>query len=131
MSRAFDIVIYGASGFTGRWVVEEALRSRPRGVRIALAGRNPQRIKDVVLGHSEDMKSLVKQYVSSTQGGGGGNNDEFIQVLACDAKDSSSLERAMSQCRICISCVGPFNLYGMPVVEGNFWRCSLVGNEDC
>lgn len=48
-SRKFDIVIYGASGFTGACVVEEFARSKLcDGVVWAVAGRNENRLRKVL-----------------------------------------------------------------------------------
>ncbi len=48
-SRKYDIVIYGASGFTGAVVVEEFARSKLcDDVKWAIAGRNDSRLRKVL-----------------------------------------------------------------------------------
>ena len=44
--RTFDIVLYGASGFTGAYVLEELFKSDYAGkYKIAVAGRSEQKLK--------------------------------------------------------------------------------------
>ena len=39
-SREYDVVVFGATGFTGRLVAEKLVERAPEGTRIALAGRS-------------------------------------------------------------------------------------------
>ena len=39
--REFDVVLFGATGFTGGLTAEYLTRHAPRGLRWAIAGRNP------------------------------------------------------------------------------------------
>lgn len=44
--RKFDIVLYGASGFTGAYVLEEFVKSEHASrFRFAIAGRNEKKLK--------------------------------------------------------------------------------------
>ena len=45
--RDFDIVIYGATGFTGRLVAEYLTQTYPSGVRWAMAGRSLAKLQEV------------------------------------------------------------------------------------
>ena len=45
--RDFDIVIYGATGFTGRLVAEYLVQTYPTGVRWAMAGRSLSKLQEV------------------------------------------------------------------------------------
>ena len=49
MSKPFDLVVHGATGFTGRLVVEYLLRRYPpsSGVRWAMGGRNADKLAAV------------------------------------------------------------------------------------
>jgi short subunit dehydrogenase-like uncharacterized protein len=49
MSKAFDLVVHGATGFTGRLVVEYLLQRYPAGsgVRWAMGGRNSDKLAAV------------------------------------------------------------------------------------
>ena len=44
--RPYDIVVYGASGFTGQYAAAEAVRTCS-GKKIAIAGRNKAKLEDV------------------------------------------------------------------------------------
>nr|GLL26583.1 probable mitochondrial saccharopine dehydrogenase-like oxidoreductase At5g39410 isoform X2 [Ipomoea trifida] len=98
----YDIVIFGASGFTGKYVVREALKflnvpSSPL-KSLALVGRSPSKVA----------KSL--QWASHP------NPPPQIPILSADTTDPISLRRVASQAKIILNCVGPFHLYGEPVV---------------
>ena len=45
--RRYDIVLFGATGFTGRLTAEYLARNAPIGCRWALAGRNPAKLEQV------------------------------------------------------------------------------------
>ena len=45
--RKYDIVLYGASGFTGRQTVEYCRQFAPPGLRWAIAGRNRFKLQSV------------------------------------------------------------------------------------
>nr|GMC95178.1 probable mitochondrial saccharopine dehydrogenase-like oxidoreductase At5g39410 [Ipomoea batatas] len=98
----YDIVILGASGFTGKYVVREALKflnvpSSPFN-SLALVGRSPSKVA----------KAL--QWASHP------NPPPQIPILTADTTDPISLRRVASQAKIILNCVGPFHLYGEPVV---------------
>ncbi|KAJ9540720.1 hypothetical protein OSB04_027226 [Centaurea solstitialis] len=97
----YDIVIFGASGFTGKYVVREALKflDSPNSPlkTLALAGRNSSKL-------SEALKWASKSHPA-------------VPFLIADTSDPLSLRRMASQTRLVLNCVGPFRLYGNPVVS--------------
>ena len=84
------VVLYGATGYTGRLVTEELRR---RGLDFVLAGRNPERLKQV----------------SEERGGG-------APTRAAAADDPRALREAFDGASVVINCAGPFNRSGEPVV---------------
>jgi len=84
------VVLYGATGYTGRLVTDELLR---RGVDFVLAGRNAERLKRV----------------SEEHGGG-------APTRAASVDDPSALREAFDDATVVINCAGPFNRAGEPVV---------------
>ncbi|XP_047338293.1 probable mitochondrial saccharopine dehydrogenase-like oxidoreductase At5g39410 [Impatiens glandulifera] len=97
-----DIVILGASGFTGKYVIREALKflNSPNSPlkTLAIAGRSPSKL------------SQALAWAASP------NQPPTIPILSADVADVASLRRIASQARIILDCVGPFRLYGEPVV---------------
>ncbi|VVB09242.1 unnamed protein product [Arabis nemorensis] len=99
----YDIVILGASGFTGKYVVREALKffqtpSSPLKT-LALAGRNPTRLTQ-----SLQWASHPNPPPSS------------VAILTADTSDADSLRRLCTQTKLILNCVGPFRIHGEPVV---------------
>ena len=93
--RELDIVIYGASGFTGKLVAEYLAKVTGHGLRWALAGRDPGKLAAV----RDDI-------------GAPGN----LPLLAADAGDANSLVELARRTRCVISTVGPYQLYGSDLV---------------
>lgn len=102
-SPSYDVIILGASGFTGKYVIREALKflnvpSSPLN-NLAIAGRNTSKL------------SQALQWASHP------NPPPQISILTADTTDPSSLRHLASQTKIILNCVGPFRLYGEPVVQ--------------
>ncbi|KAK8937284.1 hypothetical protein KSP39_PZI012117 [Platanthera zijinensis] len=98
----FDVVIFGASGFTGKYVIREALKfiSSPNCPlkSLALAGRNPSKISDALTWAASPC------------------HPPPIPIVFADVSDPSSLLTLFRRTRLVLNCVGPFRLYGHPVV---------------
>ena len=47
MSREFDVIVYGATGFTGRLVAEYLAQTYPEGLSWAMAGRSLAKLQEV------------------------------------------------------------------------------------
>ena len=48
--RAYQITVFGATGYTGKFVVEELKKRQTKGVAWAVAGRNEDKLKAVLRG---------------------------------------------------------------------------------
>src|ERR1700752_1909728 len=92
-SSKFDIVVYGATGFTGQLVAEylAARYKDDKQLRWAMAGRSLDKLKSVrdAIGTASDTPLVV-----------------------ADAGDPASLMAMVDQTRSVISTVGPYQLYG-------------------
>nr|XP_043633539.1 probable mitochondrial saccharopine dehydrogenase-like oxidoreductase At5g39410 [Erigeron canadensis] len=100
MAKVFDIVIFGASGFTGKYVVKEALKFlNPNSPlkSLALAGRDSCKLYETL------------KWASST-------SKPNLPLLVADTSDPFSLRRMASQAKLVLNCVGPYRLHGDPVV---------------
>jgi short subunit dehydrogenase-like uncharacterized protein len=101
-ARPYDIVFFGATGFTGRLVAERTLERYGvgRGLRWAIAGRS-----------REKLESLRAALAAADPGAGA------LPLLAADVGDRASLDAVAAQTRVVCSTVGPYALYGKAVVE--------------
>jgi short subunit dehydrogenase-like uncharacterized protein len=96
-SAEFDIVVYGASGFTGR-LVAEYLASRggePRDLTWAMAGR------------SLDKLATVRDEIGAPKD---------TPLIAADASNPASLAAMLKRTKAVLTTVGPYQLYGTDLV---------------
>lgn len=96
-SGEFDVVVFGATGFTGGLVAEyidSAVANQGRALRWAVAGRDADRLRAI----SE--RSNTKP-----------------AVVVADVTDSVSLDAMCSRTRVLLTTVGPYKKYGLPVVK--------------
>ncbi|MEQ9562611.1 MAG: saccharopine dehydrogenase NADP-binding domain-containing protein [Woeseiaceae bacterium] len=108
-NRPFDIVVWGATGFTGRLVVEYLFEHYPpgNGVKWAAAGRNRDRLDQVL-----------------AQVGGAQHS---IPSIIADSNDSNSLHSLATSTRVVLTTVGPYAKYGTGLVEA----CATLGTHYC
>lgn len=102
--RKYDFVVFGATGFTGQFVVEEMIRvtsSDNRRRRWAIAGRSEAKLRDVLRVATENTGIKVGD----------------IPIIIADVKDEESLKNMAKQTKIILNCVGPYRFYGEPVVK--------------
>ncbi len=97
-NRDFDVVLYGASGFTGKQTVEYFARNlKPGDLRWAIAGRNRQKL--------EAVKAEI---------GGSAIN---VEILVADSHDQAAVDAMVSRTRVLLTTAGPYALYGTPIVD--------------
>lgn len=99
--KSFDVVIYGATGFTGQLVAEYFAKNvNINIVKWAIAGRNENKllqVKDKLMSIQDQLKDL--------------------DVIQADTEDENSLEQMALSTKVVISTVGPYLLHGEPVVK--------------
>ncbi len=94
--RDFDVVVLGATGVTGRRVSAYlAERSAATGARWAVAARDTDKLERVL---DED----------GVRG---------AETIKADVGDAASLSAMASRTRVVLNAVGPYSLYGRPVIE--------------
>ena len=108
--KDLSVVVFGASGVTGRRVAAYlAERAGEVGAKWAAAGRDPGKVERVL----------------------GELGVEPPEVLAADVGDPASLAAMASRARVVLDLVGPYTLYGEPViaacVEGGAHYVDLTG----
>ena len=105
-AKSLDLVVLGATGYTGRLVAEYLLQQYPpggvHGLRWTLAGRNLEKLHTV----------------RDTLGA-----PAALPLLVADTEDPASLQALMAQTRLVLSTVGPYQQYGTPLVEA----CAAAG----
>jgi len=94
--RDLSVVVFGAGGIAGRNVASYlAQRSGETDTRWAVAGRDPAKIG----------RTLGEIGVSAPE------------TLVADVEDPASLAAMASRTRVVLDLVGPYTLYGTPVIE--------------
>ena len=107
--RDLDLVLFGATGFTGKLVAEHLAKSYssgPQKVRYALAGRDASRL--------EAAREQVSAFAPSAAG---------AELVAVDPSDHDALVKLFSRSRVVISTAGPYQLYGTPIVKAAVVSC--------
>jgi short subunit dehydrogenase-like uncharacterized protein len=113
--RPFDVVVWGASGFTGQLVVEYLGETYGVGgdLRWAIAGRN------------RDKLEAVRRSCPA------GARPDSLPMLIADSDDRDSLSSMVRQTRVICTTVGPYAKYGTPLVaacvEAGTHYCDLTG----
>ncbi|XP_020356501.1 saccharopine dehydrogenase-like oxidoreductase isoform X1 [Oncorhynchus kisutch] len=106
-SRPYHIVIFGASGFTGQFVVEEVARTVSEGpngtLKWAVAGRSRQKLDKVL---EQAAGTLGKPELRTA-----------VEVIVADVGEPDSLAAMCKQAVIVLNCVGPYRFWGEPVVK--------------
>lgn len=109
--RPFDIVVLGATGFTGQLVVEYLARTQGVNgdVSWAIAGRNQAKLE-----------AVRDRYIAPDQ-------RDQLTLIQADSGDADSLHAMAAQTRVVCTTVGPYAKYGTPVVEA----CVTNGTDYC
>ena len=104
--REFDVVIFGASGYTGKLVAEymQDQYGDDQSIKYAIAGRNTEKLLEV----KKDLKL-----------------NEDITILEVDSSDLDSLDKMTTSAKCILTTVGPYQLYGSKLVES----CAKNGTD--
>ena len=108
--KKFDIIIWGASSFTGKLVTEYIFNKYGSSkIKWAIAGRNLDKL--------ERIRSEVA--------------DKNIPIFIADSFDEDSLSKFVKKTNVVCSTVGPYSLYGTKLVklcvENNTNYCDITG----
>src|SRR5436305_9967889 len=102
----FDVVLFGATGFTGALTAEYLAEHAPAETRWALAGRNR--------GKLEDVRSKLAGVNPAC---------DTLELLEADVNNADSLRAIAEAAKVVISTVGPYIRYGEPLVAA----CAKAG----
>ncbi|MGZ6744370.1 MAG: saccharopine dehydrogenase family protein, partial [Nocardioides sp.] len=106
--REFDVVLFGATGFTGQLTAEYLAAHAPTGLRWALAGRSPDKLARV-----RDRLAATDPALAD------------LALLHADVSDAASLADVAGRARVVITTVGPYIEYGEPLVAA----CAEAGTD--
>lgn len=100
MARDFDIIVYGATGFTGRLVAEYLVQTGSQ--RWAMAGRSLSKL--------EEVRDLIGAPADTP-------------LVTANADDQASLKAMAERTTVVLTTVGPYQLYGSDLVAA----CAATG----
>jgi short subunit dehydrogenase-like uncharacterized protein len=103
-----DVVVFGATGFTGGLTAEYLAAHAPPSTRWALAGRNANKLEQV-RGRLAEINPACAE----------------LELLQADATDPESLRRIAESTKVVITTVGPYIQYGEPLVAA----CAAAGTD--
>jgi len=96
--KQYDVVVWGATGFTGKWVAKHLFDHYSNGdLKWAIAGRNADKLND------------VRDFI--------GDSSSNIDGLIADSEDEPSLLELVQSTKVIISTVGPYAYYGSLLVK--------------
>ncbi|MBR0789011.1 saccharopine dehydrogenase NADP-binding domain-containing protein [Bradyrhizobium manausense] len=105
-SAKFDIVVYGATGFTGQLVAEY----------LAAHYKNDKQLKWAMAGRSLDKLKSVRDAIGAPA---------TTPLIVADASDADSLKAMAEQTMSVITTVGPYQLYGEDLLAA----CVATGTD--
>ncbi|MET0404904.1 MAG: saccharopine dehydrogenase NADP-binding domain-containing protein [Cystobacter sp.] len=107
----FDVVVWGATGFTGRLVADYLARTQDtHRARWAIAGRDRAKLEQV-------RADITRHHASIAE----------LPLLIADARDAASLDALVGRTRVIISTVGPYARHGSELVAA----CARGGTDYC
>ena len=106
--RAYDVVLFGATGFTGALTAEYLAKHAPAGTRLALAGRSVAKLEALRAHLSLHNLAWAE-----------------LPLLHADAANASSMRALAESTRVAISAVGPYLAHGEPLVAA----CAQAGTD--
>jgi short subunit dehydrogenase-like uncharacterized protein len=106
--RPYDVVVFGATGFTGELTAEYLAGRAGSETRIALAGRNLSKLEQV-RGRLADINAALAE----------------LSLLQADISDPDSIRAVAVSTKVVITTVGPYIHYGEPLVAA----CSAAGTD--
>jgi short subunit dehydrogenase-like uncharacterized protein len=108
VGREFDVVLFGATGFTGALTAEYLAAHAPNGCRWAIAGRAREKLL-AVRARLAEINPLCAD----------------LELLIADVTDRDSLRAVAARARVVVSTVGPYLRYGEPLVAA----CAAAGTD--
>ena len=104
--KKFDVVVYGATGYTGKLVVDYMVSNygKAENLKWAIAGRSEAKLKSV--------REAFKL-------------SESIETIVVDSNDQDSVDSMVEQSKCILTTVGPYQLYGSNILKA----CAEIGTD--
>lgn len=106
--RQFDLVLFGATGFTGGLTASYLAAHAPREMRWALVGRNRSKLDAVAARLAAEAPEAA-----------------VPEIIEADASDRAAMADVAAATRVVVTTVGPYALYGEPLVAA----CAAAGTD--
>jgi short subunit dehydrogenase-like uncharacterized protein len=106
--RDLDLVLFGATGFTGGLTADYLAEHAAAGLRWALAGRSEEKLKAVRSRLAEIDPALAD-----------------LELVVADASDAAALAKVAGRTRLVVTTVGPYQQFGEPLVAA----CAAAGTD--
>ncbi|XP_055952596.1 saccharopine dehydrogenase-like oxidoreductase [Argiope bruennichi] len=113
--RKYDVVVFGASGVTGKYVVEE-LAVNHGDIKWAVAGRNPAKLKTILKEVGDEINK----------------NLNAIEIIEADVSNENSISEMCKSTSVLVNCVGPYRFSGEKIADlcvKNKTHCVDVSGE--
>ena len=108
--RDLDLIVFGATGYTGRLVAEALLEFPEDGLRWAIAGRSQDKLEAIKTGLTERFPEA-----------------NALELVVADVGDPQSMRAMARRTRVVCTTVGPYGRLGDAVVEA----CVAEGTDCC
>jgi short subunit dehydrogenase-like uncharacterized protein len=109
MERGLDVIIFGATGFTGRLVAEYLVQQYGPQLRLAIAGRNAAKLEQL-------RDELLRE-----------RRGLSLEVHVADSADRNAMLDLARETRVVCTTVGPYAKYGSALVDA----CAQSGTNYC
>ncbi|TMW67005.1 hypothetical protein Poli38472_012121 [Pythium oligandrum] len=120
-NKEFDVIVYGATGFTGVLVARylhqehESTIGAPNAIKWAIAGRNANKLQAV----KDELKLKVPLVPASMI--------DAIPVVVADSSNEEQVVDMVLKTKVVLTVVGPYHFYGEPIVKA----CAENGVHYC
>jgi short subunit dehydrogenase-like uncharacterized protein len=99
-SRQYDIILLGATGYTGKLTAEYITTNLPTNIKWAIAGRNQSKLSAL----ANELKSL-------------NSSRSTPDIITVGNLTTPDLTPVVKKTKVLLNTVGPYHLYSTPVVE--------------
>ncbi|KAK6420697.1 hypothetical protein LTR95_016912 [Oleoguttula sp. CCFEE 5521] len=105
--RQYEIILFGATGYTGKYTAEYFTKSSPTNCKWAIAGRSQSKLQDL----AKELQAL--------------NPNRAPPAIETSSLEPESLEKIALKTKVLVTTVGPYHKYGTPVLAA----CAKTGTH--